>query len=258
MSKTILNNVRTESSSTFSKHSLAQISHYFLSDTNEHLPIWENTAIIPVLLGSKNDDYIVYELNHAFNCQNSSSMVLKIENRLAVSNHLSALANNITPTLTTHKNDEEINLPDYCLIPASSPSTTLALKSDYLLIAAQASLSGVRIAYEQLAFIASLNTEFTIYVIILGAQTKATAKRFFSFLCKNAQVLLSLKLECGGYLLHSNNHIDDVKNIETKDEEIATDLNSIASSLLRQLPSCSKRASASYPVAPLRPAILPG
>jgi len=258
MSKITPNNVYAKSNTTFSKYQLAQISHYFLSDTNEHLPIWKNTAIIPVLLGSKNDDYVVYELSHAFNYQNSSSMVLKIENCLAAPNHLSVLANNITPTLVTHKDGEEINLPDYCLIPASSPSTTLALKSDYLLIAVQASLSGVRIAYEQLAFIASLNTDFTIFVIILGAQTKATAKRFFGFLYKNARILLSLKLECGGYLLHNNSYIDAMKNVETGDEEIATDLNGIASSLLRQFLSHNKGRPASHLVAPLRPAIVPG
>lgn len=254
MSKITFNNAYAGSNTTLSKHHLTQISHYFLSDINEHPPIWENTTIIPVLLGSRNDDYIAYELSHAFNCQNRSSMVLKIKGCLTVSNDFSVLANNIMPTLVTHNDDEEINLPDYCLIPSSSPSPSLILKSDCLLIAVQASLSGVRIAYERLAFIASLNADFTIYIIILDAQTQATAKRFFGFLYKNAQVLLSLKLECGGYLLHNNNPINGVKNVETENEKIATDLNSIASSLLRQFSSRSKGRSAAY----LRPAILPG
>ncbi len=254
MLKITPDHAHTESNSIFSKHRLAQISHYFLTETNEHLPIWKNTTIISVLLGARSDDYIAYELSHALNCQNSSSMVLKIENCLAASHHFSVLANNITPTLITHKDTDGINLPDYCLIPVLSPSTTLTLKSDCLLIAVQASLSGVRIAYEQLASIASINTDFTIYVIILGAQTKATAKRFFGFLYKNAQVLLSLKLECGGYLLHNSHHIKGAKKGETKNEEIATDLNSIAGSLLRQFSSHSKGRSAAH----LRPAILPG
>ncbi len=258
MLKITPNHAHAESNTPFSKHRLAQISHYFLNDTNEHLPIWKNTTIIPVLLGSRNDDYIAYELSHALNCQNSSSMVLKIENCLAASHHRSVLANNITPTLNTLKDGAEIDLPDYCLIPVLSPSTTLTLKSDCLLIAVQASLSGVRIAYEQLAFIASINTDFTIYVIILGAQTKATAKRFFGFLYKNAQVLLSLKLECGGYLLHNRHHIEEAKNGAAKDGQIATDLSSIASSLLRRPSSRSKGRSAAHLAAPLRSAILPG
>ncbi len=94
MLKITPNHAHAESNTPFSKHRLAQISHYFLSDTNKHLPIWKNTTIIPVLLGSRNDDYI---------------------------------------------------------------------------------------AYERLAFIASINTDFTVYVIILGAQTEATAKRFLAF-----------------------------------------------------------------------------
>jgi len=254
MSKTTPNNAYAGSSTTLSKHCLAQISHYFLSEINEPPPIWKNTTIIPVLLGSRNDDYIAYELSHAFNYQNRSSMVLKIESCLTVSNDFSVLANNIMPTLITHNDDEEINLPDYCLIPASSPSPSLILKSDCLLIAVQASLSGVRIAYARLAFIASLNANFTIYIIILGAQTQATAKRFFGFLYKNAQALLSLKLKCGGYLLHNNNPIDGMKNLETENEEIATDLNGIASNLVRQISPHSKERSVTH----LQPAILSG
>ncbi|MCF6338184.1 MAG: hypothetical protein L3J84_09580 [Gammaproteobacteria bacterium] len=258
MSKIPPNNAYAGSSTTLAKHHLAQISHYFLSDINEYPPVWKNTTIIPVLLGSRNDDYIAYELSHAFNCQNRSSMVLKIESCLTVSNDFSVLANNIMPTLVTHNDDEKINFPDYCLIPASSPSPTLILKSDCLLIAVQASLSGVRIAYARLALIASLNAGFTIYVVILGAQTQTVAKRFFGFLYKNAQALLSLKLECGGYLLHNNNPIDGVKNVETENEEIATDLNSIAGNLLRQISSHSKGKSVAHLATPLQPTILPG
>ncbi len=253
MSKTTHNNAHAENSTTFSKHRLAQISHYFLSDGNERLPIWENTTIIPVLLGARNDDYIVYELNHAFNSQ-SSSMVLNIENRLAVSNHLSVLANNVTPTLTTHKDDDEVSLPAYCLIPVLSPSTTLALKSNRLLITVQASLNGVRIAYDQLAFIASLNTDFTICVIMLGAKTKPVARRFFSFLYNNTQSLLSLKLECSGYLLHGSDHADSKKTAEMEDGEIATDLNGIANNLLRQFTPGNKKVPTPHLAVPARPA----
>ncbi len=257
MSKTTHDNAHAVGSATYSKHRLAQISHYFLSNDNERLPVWKNTIIIPILLGSKNDDYIVHELSHAFNCQNRSSMVLNIENHLTISGHSSTLANNVTPTLTTHTKDEKISLPDYCLIPVSSPATTLALRSDHLLIAVQASLSGVRIAYDQLAFIASLDTDFTVCVIILGANTKSVAKRFFGFLCDNAQSLLSLKLECGGYLLQNSDDMEDAEP-EDEDGEIATDLNGIASNLLRQFTPRGKKTSATHLAAPTRPATLPG
>jgi len=215
-----------------SRHRLAEISHHFLSNENDRLPAWENTKVIPVLLSSKNDDYVVYGLNDAFNHQNSSSMVLNIENNLATSNYSSMLASN------TAENEEsdETGLPDYCLIPVSSPSTTLALQSDRIIIAVHASLSGVRVAYEQLSFMASLDTDFNVCVIMLGAKNKASAKRFFGFLCDNAQSLLSLKLECGGYLLQNSDHIakPDLTDTEIEDEETATDLDGVAAFLLQQ------------------------
>jgi len=254
MSKITRNNAHAVSDVTYSKHRLAQISHYFLSNENERLPAWENTAVIPILLGLKSDDYVVYELSHAFNCQKKDScMVLNIENHLTISDRSSTPANTVTPTSTTHKEGEKISLPDYCLIPVSSPSTTLALRSDRLLIAVQTSLNGVRIAYEQLAFIASLDTDFTIHVIMLGAKTKPVARRFFSFLCDNTQSLLSLKLECGGYLLQNSDHIDDAESVETEDEGIATNLDGIATHLLRQFISHRKRAPATRLAAAARP-----
>lgn len=229
MSKTIHNNERAVASTIRSKHRLAEISHHFLSNENERLPAWENTTVIPVLLGAKTDDYVVYELNRAFNRQNSSSMVLNIENRLAAVNDFSM-----------RRKDAENSLPDYCLIPASSPSTTLALQSDRLVIAVHASLNGIRIAYNQLAFMASLNTDLNVCVIILDAKTLSSAKRFFGFLCDNAQSLLSLKLECGGYLLQDSGHVsthnsdNNPEDADIEDEEIATNLDGVAASLLRQ------------------------
>lgn len=236
MSKITPDNEQTLAGGIRSKHRLAQISHHFLSNENERMPAWENTTVIPVLLGSKTDDYVVYELNRAFNQQNSSSMVLNIENRLAMSGDLAATAQH------DDSEDDEAGLPDYCLIPASSPSTTLALKSDRLIIAVHASLAGVRIAYNQLAFMASLDTDLKICVIMLGAKDKPSAKRFFVFLCDNAQSLLSLELECGGYLLRGNEHIsaNDLEDAEIEDVGVATDLDSVAANLLRQLTPRSK------------------
>ncbi|HEC19432.1 MAG TPA: hypothetical protein ENI97_08815 [Gammaproteobacteria bacterium] len=235
-----------------SKHRLADIGHHFLSNPDQRLPAWENTTVIPVLLGTKNDDYVVYELNRAFNRQNSSSMVLNIENRLAVSNQLSSLAGE----MDLH---EDASLPDYCLIPASSPSTTLALQSDRLIIAVHASLGGVRIAYDQLAFMASLDTDFNVCVIMLGAKTRATAKRFFGFLCDNAQSLLSLKLECGGYLLQDSEQSEghDVEEAEMEEADIATDFDGMASGLLRHFsPRLQREAPVTRLAAPHGPAAL--
>jgi hypothetical protein len=259
MSKTISNNGHIANNAIRSKHRLAEISHHFLSNENERLPAWENTRVIPVLLGSKTDDYVVYELNQAFNRQNSSSMVLNIENRLARNNQLSSLAN--TETL----DEKEGGLPDYCLIPASSPSTTLALQSDRLIIAVHASLAGVRVAYDQLSFMASLETEFKVCVIMLGARNNAAAKRFFGFLYDNAQSLLSLELECGGYLLQndgvsgdiSETHSGKTEDAEIENENIATDLNGVAANLLRQLsPSIKDRLASTRLAAPAGPAAL--
>jgi hypothetical protein len=259
MPNNIHSNKQTKNNAIRSKHRLAEISHHFLSNENERLPAWENTTVIPVLLGSKNDDYVVYELDRAFNRQNSSSMVLNIENRLATSNNLAALASATLPAENANDDDEETSLPDYCLIPASSPSTTLALQSDRIIIAVHSSLGGVRIAYDQLAFMASLNTDINVCVIMLGAKSKSAAKRFFGFLCDNAQSLLSLELECGGYLLQDSGHItgDDVEDAEITEDDIATDLDGVAANLLRQLtPRFKRNLSATRLAAPIGPAAL--
>ncbi len=253
MSETIHSNKQTMDSAIRSRHRLAKISHHFLSDENERLPAWENTTVIPVLLGSKSDDYVVYELNRAFNQQNSSSMVLNIENRVAMSNDISTLAQNDTA------NDEDSSLPEYCLIPASSPSTTLALQSDRLIIAVHASLGGVRVAYDQLAFMASLDTDFNVCVIMLGAKSKVAANRFFGFLCDNAQSLLSLDLECGGFLLENGDHIvaNNSEEAEIEDADIATDLDGVAAKLLGQLsPRVNAHFSSAHLAAPIGPTAL--
>jgi hypothetical protein len=105
---------------------------------------------------------------------------------------------------------------------------------------------------------ASLDTEFDVCVIMLGAKNTQTAKRFFGFLCDNAQSLLSLKLECGGYLLQNNEHISaDIEDAEIEAEEIATDLDGVAANLLRQFsPSVKNRLATTQLAAPAGPAAL--
>ncbi len=233
-----------------SKHRLSEISHHFLSEENQRSPTWKNTSTIPVLLGSKHDDYIVYELNRAFNRKNSSSMVLNIENRSPTPGMLSI------PPASSGGNPENMAMPDLCLVPITSPSTTLALKSDRFIIAVHTSLSGVRIAYDQLAFMASLETDFTVCVIMLGAKDIKDAKRFFGFLCDSAQSLLALELECGGFLLQDNHNISN-ENSGVKQHSdvspIATDLEGVAEGILRKFTPRSKRPLPSSLATPAQP-----
>lgn len=237
----IMNKKKSVSGAIRSKHRLAEIGHHFLSNENERSPAWKNTSIIPILLGSKHDDHIVYELNHAFNRHdagsNNSSMVLNIENHLITSSKPFSSADSENTTIPESEGCEESGMPEYCLVPVTSPSTTMALQSDRFIIAVHASLGGVRIAYDQLAFMASLETDFNVCVIMLGAKTITEAERFFGFLCDNAKSLLALELECGGYLLQDSHSISEPNNATEKgsaDCDIATDLDSVASEILRK------------------------
>lgn len=190
-----------------SRNRLAEISHHFLSEHNEADPgrpgkqssAWHNTQVIPVLLGNKSDDYIVYELDRAFNRQHFDSMVLNIEGHIN-----SAYSSPVSEKFSAQslaKEDSEQVLPPYCLVPVTSPATTLALRSERLVITVHASLPGVRIAYNQLAFLASLNTRFHVCVVMFGARSHEHAQRFFDFLDNNAQSMLHINLVCGGHLL---------------------------------------------------------
>jgi len=245
-----------------SKHRLSEISHHFLSDENERLPAWKNTSTIPILLGSKHDDYIVYELNRAFNQQKSTCMVLNIENRAPTSGMLSIFPETI-PSATSPKDDhEDMTMPELCLVPVTSPPTTLALQSDRFIIAVHASLSGVRIAYDQLAFMASLDTDFKVCVIMLEAKSIRDAKRFFGFLCDSAQSLLSLELECGGFLLRGDHTISDANSVDensaqteyTHDSTVATDLDGVAECILLKFAPKATRTLPTSLSAPAGPA----
>jgi hypothetical protein len=230
MSKEIDNQEQGGRGHIMSRHRLAEISHHFLSDEQERLPAWENTFIVPVLLGSKNDDYVVYELDRAFNQQQRSSMVLNIESQLMATASLSAFVSGKAESDA----DDEANMPDFCLIPVTSPSTTLALQSDRLIIAVHASLAGVRMAYKQLAFMASLETNFNVCAVMLGAKNLQQAKRFYGFLYDNAQSLLALQLECGGFLLQNNELIsgNEESMSGAEKESIPTSMVGVAKSIL--------------------------
>lgn len=222
-----------------SKHRLTDISHHFLSNENERLPAWKNTFIIPVLLSSKNDDYIVYELDKVFNKQKRSCMVLNIEASL---NEMDSLAPIIAANNKENAENENADqpLPDFCLIPVTSTSTTLALQSDRLIIAVHSSLPGVRAAYNQLAFLASLETDFNVCVIMIGARSISDAKRFFQFLCDSADSFLALELECGGFLLQDSDGIVPTKD---DDEDVATNLKDVAKGILSDLSTKNQRSN---------------
>jgi hypothetical protein len=231
MKKEINKNKKTQPMGpTVSKHRLTDISHHFLSNENERLPVWKNTFIIPVLLSSKNDDYIVYELDRAFNQQHRSSMVLNVESSL---NELGSLIP-IMPASSSGSaadDDSSQSIPDFCLIPVTSTSTTLALQSDRLIIAVYASLQGVRSAYNQLAFLTSLETDFNVIVIMLGAKTSQEAKRFYEFLCDSSESLLGLELECGGFLLQGE---DGIIPAEENEQDVATGMHGVAKGILQE------------------------
>lgn len=212
-----------------SKHRLTDISHHFLSDENERLPAWKSTFIIPVLLSSKNDDYIVYELDKMFNKQKRSSMVLNIEASLNEMGSLATLFPKNSEDVSADDTDQ--SLPDFCLIPVTSTSSTLALQSDRLIIAVHSSLPGVRAAYNQLAFLASLETDFNVCVIMIGAKSTTDAKRFFRFLCDSSESFLALELECGGFLLEDSEGIVPTQD----DQDIATNLQDVAKGILSDL-----------------------
>lgn len=189
--------------STKSKHRLADISHHFLSDSNERTPIWQKSSVIPFLLNSRSDDYIVYQLERSFSNQHRSSMVLNIEGGLNVSQ---SLKHHVPEQFSNHLiagEHAEPVLPDFCLVPVTSPSTILALQCERLVITVHASLPGVRAAYNQLSFLASLKTNFNVCIVMFGSDTISEATRFFGFLRNNVRSLLELKLESGGYVLRT-------------------------------------------------------
>lgn len=255
-----------------SKHRLAEISHHFLSDENERSPAWKNTSIIPIILGSRHDDYIVYELDRSFNQQNKSSMVLNIENRFVTNEMSPTFPEGVTTTTASEMTSQETEMPDLCLVPVTSPSTTLALQSDRFIIAVHTSLGGIRIAYDQLAFMASLDTDFTVCVVMLDAKTTQDAKRFFGFLCDSAKSLLALKLECGGYLLRDSHSrsangssVNDssandssvnnnAANAAGTADAVATDLVGVAKEILRTFAPRIQGAAITHLSAPAGPA----
>lgn len=175
-----------------SKHRLADISHLFLSDEAERLSQWRNTLIMPVLLMSKNDDHVVYDLEQAISRHGRTCLVLNIESQLGPEGLAAKHAREIDA--------DEATAPDVCLIPLTSGGTTRVLNSDRLLLAVPTSLPGVRLAYNQLAALASYGLDLQVQVAMLDASDPKEAQRFFKFLSNSARNLLGMDIQCGGYV----------------------------------------------------------
>jgi hypothetical protein len=116
-------------------------------------------------------------------------------------------------------------------------------------LVAHASLGGVRAAYNQLAFLASLETQFDVCVVMFGAKNTKSARRFFNFLCDNAQSLLALKLECGGFLLQDEN--DQPAAERCAEDDTAINMDGVAQGILDSFsPQRANRAASAQLAAP--------
>lgn len=207
-----------------SRQRLSEISHHFLSDSESREPVWRNTQLVPILIGSKNHDYLVYQLERAFNHQHRTSMVLNIEGRM---DPMRPFCQDISQYFSAHalQADESGRLlPDFCLVPVTSPATTLALRCEHLVLAMHASLPGLRIAYNQLSFLASLKTDFRVGIVVHGARTSAEGQRFYSFLRRNAKSLLAteIQVQSVGTILNTDETKGGIShNIEKAANQIA-------------------------------------
>lgn len=169
-----------------SRHRLADISHYFLSERGEQASPWRKTRLIPLLLVSRNDDFVAYLLEEALQQQGRRCKVLNMEGQADAPAGRPA--------------EEEDAAPEICLLPLTSPGSTLAIPHRRLLMAVPASLTGVRLAYHQLATLAEQESRLTVHVIMLDARSEKHGERYFSFLSDSAASLLSLEVKSAGVL----------------------------------------------------------
>lgn len=167
-----------------SRHRLADISHHFLSEKDEQAAPWRKTRLIPLLMISRNDDFVAYLLEQALKQQGRSCVVLNMEGQGE----------------TLAGQDDEADAPEICLLPLTSPGSTLAIPHSKLLMAVPASLPGVRLAYHRLAMLAEQASRLTVHIIMLDARSEKHGERYFSFLRDSAASLLSLQLEEAGVL----------------------------------------------------------
>ncbi len=184
-------------SSLTSRQRLADISHHFLSDKGEQSAPWQKTCLIPLLLVCREDDFVVYLLKTALQQHHRNCVVLNIENQpdpLSISKSMAG---------------EKDGAPDICLLPLTSPGSTLAIPHNKLLMAVPTSLPGIRLAYHHLAQLAEQGSRLTVSIIMLDARSEKHGERYFSFLSDSAKSLLSLEVKSAGVLYRRQTSSDE-------------------------------------------------
>lgn len=175
-----------------SRRRLADISHHFLSEKGERAPPWRKTRLIPLLLTCREDDFVAYLLESALRRHHHSCSVLNIENGPSPVS--------MAEPASTALADKKEGAPDICLLPLTSPGSTLAIPHDKLLMAVPTSLPGVRLAYHHLAQLAELQSHLTVNILMFDARSERHGERYFSFLSDSASALLSLDIKSAGVL----------------------------------------------------------
>ncbi len=184
-----------------SRRRLTDISHHFLSETGERAAPWQKTRLVPLLLVCREDDFVAYLLESALRQQHHSCSVLNIENQAGVVSIPAAAPAPLT--------DDNKSAPDICLLPLTSPGSTLAIPHNKRLMAVPTSLPGVRLAYHQLAQLAEQQSRLTVNIIMLDARSEDHGERYFSFLRDSACSLLSLEVKSAGVLYRQDTAGDE-------------------------------------------------
>ncbi|HEC18584.1 MAG TPA: hypothetical protein ENI97_04510, partial [Gammaproteobacteria bacterium] len=154
-----------------SRHRLVDISHHFLSEKGERAVPWRKTRLIPLLLVCREDDFVAYLLERALRQHHHSCSVLNIENQPGPVS--------IPTSASAPLPSEKENAPEICLLPLTSPGSTLAIPHNKLLMAVPTSLPGVRLAYHHLAQLAEQQSHLTVNIIMLDARSEKQGERYF-------------------------------------------------------------------------------
>jgi len=147
------------------------------------------------------DDFVAYLLESALRQRHHSCSVLNIENQPG----LVSLPTSASMPLAS----EQEGAPDICLLPLTSPGSTLAIPHNKLLMAVPTSLPGVRLAYHHLAQLAEQQSHLTVNIIMLDARSEKHGERYFSFLSDSACSLLSLEVKSAGVLYRQESAGDE-------------------------------------------------
>jgi hypothetical protein len=210
-----------------SRERLSRISHHFLSDDESYTPPpvsqanipmetsnkqpEENTQtfVLPILMSLQQEHYFpVYALSQALLAHKTSSAVLLVEGELTSSSCSTVFKpHGSTPTTADQTSLQDLlqqtgyqHEPDVYLIPVAGVTSPYVATSRRLLIPAEASLNGVRSAYLQLKWLASLRQDLDIGLIMLNTDDPAWARRCFDKLATGARMFLDITITSYGYL----------------------------------------------------------